>query len=456
MDQKKVSILIADDDKNARLILADIVREMGFYADEASDGLETLQMLSGNMFDILLLDLKMPKLDGMHVLKRLRTKRLKPEVIVVTSHPDVAYAVEAIKLGAYDFVSRDDVESRLEVSIRNALAKRKLEKENKSLKDELLAQQEMLGESQPMQELREKIAKVAPTDCTVLITGESGIGKELVARQIHQLSLRREKPLITINCSALPETLLESELFGHVKGAFTSATVNKKGKFEIADKGTLFLDEIGDMSLNAQSKLLRVLETGDIQKVGAAQSINVDVRVIAATNKDLKKAVKDKNFRQDLYYRINVITISVPPLRERKEDIPLLANYYLNYFSRNTEISEKRFSERAMELLINYAWPGNVRELKNLMNRLAIFSSSEIINEWELSQYWEIKELANFDSGNIPSNLTLEQARRIFETHYIRRTLIKCKGNITKTAQLLNLNRSYLHEKMKELGVREL
>lgn len=456
MNSKEMtSILIADDNKNARLILSDIAREMKFATDAASDGIETLQKLAEKKYDILLLDLDMPKLSGLQVLKRIQRNKHKPEVIVVTSYASIPNAVEATKLGAFDFIARDDVENRLAVTIRNALAKRHLETENIELKKELTLEPQMLGESKPMQLLREQIDKIAKTECTVLILGESGSGKELVAHQIHQKSPRKNKPFITVNCSALPETLLESELFGHVKGAFTSATLNKKGKFEAADGGTILLDEIGDMSLSAQSKLLRVLESGDIEKVGATQSTKVDVRVIAATNKNLVQATQDQHFRQDLYYRINVVTIRVPPLREHREDIPLLAHHYLKYFSRQIPNSDKRLSHNAIEELKNYSWPGNVRELRNLMQRIAILSSSEEINQWELHQYWAPQKIDLPTNETISSNLPLDEARRIFEANYIHQTLSKCNGNITKTAQLLNLNRSYLYEKMKELGIRE-
>lgn len=453
MSNHLIKILIADDDVNFRLVLADIIKDLGYQSQQAVDGVDALEKLSVDNYDLLLLDLTMPRMGGMEVLERLKEKKRTPEVIVVTSHATIRNAVEATKYGAFDFVAREEVEERLPVSIRNVLNKRRLESENIQLKQETESTPGLLGESQPMQRMRQEIRKVAPLNSTILIEGASGSGKELVAREIHANSRLNESPLVTVNCSALPDTLVESELFGHVKGAFTNATSNKKGKFEIADGGTIFLDEIGDMSLGAQAKLLRVLENGDIQKVGATQPINVTVRVIAATNKSLEQEVSNRFFREDLYHRLNVIKIHVPSLQDHSEDIPLLTRYFLKKYSRQNLIPEKSFTGDALRELKNYSWPGNIRELRNLMERIAIMSTSETIDVWELHQWWTHATSKLIPYEDISSDLTLEEARRHFEAHYIRHILNKCDGNVTKSAQRLNLNRSYLHEKIRELGI---
>ncbi|MBD3290997.1 response regulator [candidate division KSB1 bacterium] len=453
MNNHLIKILIADDDVNFRLVLTDIIKDLGYKSQQAVDGVDALEKLSITDFDLLLLDLTMPRMGGMDVLERLKEKKRTPEVIVVTSHATIRNAVEATKFGAFDFVAREEVEERLPVSIRNALNKRRLESENIKLKQETDSTPELLGESQPMQRLRQEIRKVALLNSTILIEGASGSGKELVAREIHVNSRLNESPLVTVNCSALPDTLVESELFGHVKGAFTNATSNKKGKFEIANDGTIFLDEIGDMSPGAQAKLLRVLETGDIQKVGATQPINVSVRVIAATNKNLAQEVSNRIFREDLYHRLNVIKIIVPALKDHQEDIPLLCRYFLKKYSRQNLIPQKMLTREALKELQSYSWPGNIRELRNLMERIAIMSTSETIDVWELHQWWNHATPKLIPYEDISSDLTLEDARRHFEAHYIRHILNKCSGNITKSAQRLSLNRSYLHEKIRELGI---
>ncbi len=453
MNNHLIKILIADDDVNFRLVLADIIKDLGYKSQQAVDGVDALEKLSIAHFDLLLLDLTMPRMGGMEVLKRLKEKKRTPEVIVVTSHATIRNAVEATKFGAFDFVAREEVEERLPVSIRNALNKRRLESENIQLKQETESTPGLLGESQPMQRMRQEIRKVAPLNSTILIEGASGSGKELVAREIHVNSRLNESPLVTVNCSALPDTLVESELFGHVKGAFTNATANKKGKFEIADGGTIFLDEIGDMSQGAQAKLLRVLENGDIQKVGATQPINVSVRVIAATNKNLAEEVSNRFFREDLYHRLNVIKIHVPSLQEHSDDIPLLTRYFLKKYSRQNLIPQKMLTKEALQELQSYSWPGNIRELRNLMERIAIMSTSETIDVWELHQWWTHATTTLIPYEDISSDLTLEDARRHFEAHYIRHILNKCGGNVTKSAQRLSLNRSYLHEKIRELGI---
>lgn len=449
--EEPVRVLIAEDNRNIRLQLRDIVEEEGYQVEEAADGEETLARLSDSDFDLLLLDLQMPKLSGMQVLERAKGLAHPPEILVVTGVGTVDTAVQATRLGAFDFIEREAVERRLLVSMRNALQKRQMERENRQLRG-LRQPGEMLGTSAAMAALRERIAQVAKTDSTVLILGQSGAGKELVARALHQQSLRAAKPFVIVNCSALSETLLESELFGHVKGSFTGAHFAKKGKFELADSGTIFLDEIGDMSPTAQAKFLRVLEYGEIQKIGSSENMRVNVRVLAATNHQLEQDVADGRFRADLYHRLKVVILRVPPLREHPEDIPLLANHFLRAFCELSRRPQIVLSPEAMRLLLSYHWPNNVRELRNLMERVALLSSSEVVSEWELERLWERDQGGPefFLRGRI---VPLDQAWREFERAYIKRALAACRGNVSKTARLLQINRSHLHVKMKELGV---
>ncbi|MDZ7393972.1 MAG: sigma-54 dependent transcriptional regulator [candidate division KSB1 bacterium] len=449
--EEPVRVLIAEDNRNIRLQLRDIVEEAGYQVEEAADGEEALAQLSNSDFDLLLLDLQMPKLSGMQVLERAKGLAHPPEILVVTGVGTVDTAVQATRLGAFDFIEREAVERRLLVSMRNALQKRQMERENRRLRG-LRQPGEMLGTSVAMAALRERIAQVAKTDSTVLILGESGAGKELVARALHQQSLRAAKPFVIVNCSALSETLLESELFGHVKGSFTGAHFAKKGKFELADSGTIFLDEIGDMSPTAQAKFLRVLEYGEIQKIGSSENMRVNVRVLAATNHQLEQDVADGRFRADLYHRLKVVILRVPPLREHPEDIPLLANHFLRAFCELSRRPQIVLSPEAMRLLLSYHWPNNVRELRNLMERVALLSSSEVVSEWELEELWERDQggAEFFLRGRI---VPLDQAWREFERAYIKRALAACNGNVSKTARLLQINRSHLHVKMKELGV---
>lgn len=372
------TILVVDDERAIRSTLSEILSFEGFTIDEAADGAEAIRKIKENNYDCILCDIKMPKTDGMEVLEQ--TKELKPDIpfIVISGHGNIETAVEAVKKGAFDFISKPPDLNRLLITIRNAMDKKSLVTETKQLRKRITRSGEMVGESAEMQKIRDTIAKVAPTDARVLVTGENGVGKELVARQIHALSSRADAPLIEVNCAAIPSELIESELFGHEKGSFTSAIKQRIGKFEQASGGTLFLDEIGDMSHDAQAKMLRALQEGKITRVGGDKEIKVDVRVIAATNKDLLKEVEEKKFRLDLYHRLSVILINVPSLNNRRDDIPLLIEHFMREISEDYKQPVKDMEPDAVEALQQYNWTGNIRELRNVVERLIILSDKTI------------------------------------------------------------------------------
>lgn len=372
------TILIIDDEKSIRRTLREILEYEGYKVEEAVDGLEGLSMLKERTFDAILLDIKMPKMDGLEVLDKIMQTNPDTPVIMVSGHGTIDTAVEAVKKGAYDFVAKPMDLNRLLISLRNALEKVSLVTETKVLKRRVSKTREILGQSPAVEKIKEKIEKVAPTDARVLITGDNGTGKELVARWIHEKSNRASGPIVEVNCAAIPTELIESELFGHEKGSFTSAIKQRIGKFETANGGTLFLDEIGDMSLSAQAKVLRALQEGKITRVGADKDINVDVRVIAATNKDLLKEVEEKNFRLDLYHRLSVILIHVPSLNDRRDDIPMLVDQFLKDICNDYGIATKEIDVAAISLLKQYNWTGNIRELRNVVERLVILSGKSI------------------------------------------------------------------------------
>ena len=375
------NILIIDDEKSIRKTLTEILSYEGYKIDEAVDGEEGLKKFSEKTYDVVLCDIKMPKLDGIEFLDR--SKQINPDVpvIMISGHGNVDTAVEAVKKGAFDYISKPPDLNRLLITLRNALDKQSLVTETKVLKRKVGKSLEMVGNSGPLQKIKDTIEKVAPTDARVLITGENGAGKELVARWIHEKSNRNTGPMVEVNCAAIPAELIESELFGHEKGSFTSAIKQRIGKFETANGGTLFLDEIGDMSLNAQAKVLRALQEGKITRVGADKDISVDVRVIAATNKDLLKEVDEKNFRLDLYHRLGVIIIHVPSLNERRDDVPSLVEHFLDIIANEYGQPKKEVDAAAMEALKNYNWTGNIRELRNVVERLIILSGKKITLE---------------------------------------------------------------------------
>jgi two-component system nitrogen regulation response regulator NtrX len=374
-------ILIIDDEKAIRKTLGEILSYEGYKMDEAGDGEEGLKKFREKNYDVVLCDIKMPKIDGIEFLEKAREINADIPIIMISGHGTIETAVEAVKKGAYDYISKPPDLNRLLITIRNAMDKTSLVTETKVLKRKVARVQEMIGESAPIKKIKETIAKVSPTEARVLITGENGVGKELVARWLHEKSGRAEGPLVEVNCAAIPSELIESELFGHEKGSFTSAIKQRIGKFEQANGGTLFLDEIGDMSLSAQAKVLRALQEGKITRVGADKDIMVDVRVIAATNKDLLKEVDDKNFRLDLYHRLSVIVIHVPSLNERQDDIPLLTDQFLEDICADYGIAKKLMEPAAIEELKAYNWTGNIRELRNVVERLVILSGKTITRE---------------------------------------------------------------------------
>jgi DNA-binding NtrC family response regulator len=375
------TILIIDDEKAIRKTLTEILSFEGYKIEEAADGEEGLKKFKDKTFDVVLCDIKMPKIDGIDFLQKAVEVNADVPIIMISGHGNIETAVEAVKKGAYDFIQKPPDLNRLLITIRNAMERNNLVSETKTLKRKAFKVQDMIGQSEPIKKIKTTIEKVAPTEARVLITGENGVGKELVARWLHEKSSRAGNPLVEVNCAAIPSELIESELFGHEKGSFTSAIKQRIGKFEQANGGTLFLDEIGDMSLNAQAKVLRALQEGKITRVGADKDISVDVRVVAATNKDLMKEVEAKNFRLDLYHRLSVILIHVPSLNERRDDIPLLVETFLDDICDDYGTVRKMISDEAMRLLQEYDWTGNIRELRNVVERLVILSGKSITKE---------------------------------------------------------------------------
>lgn len=373
------SILIIDDERSIRNVLKDILGNEGHQITEASDGEEGLQKFKAAVYDMVLCDIKMPKLDGIEFLQKAKEVNIDIPIIMISGHGNIDTAVDAVKKGAFDYIAKPPDLNRLLITIRNALDRTKLVLETKVLKKKVDKVQEIIGHAAPIQKIKETIEKVAPTDARVLITGENGSGKELVARWLHEKSTRNASAIIEVNCAAIPSELIESELFGHEKGSFTSAIKQRIGKFEQANGGTIFLDEIGDMSLSAQAKVLRALQEGKITRVGGDKEISIDVRVVAATNKNLLKEVEEKNFRLDLYHRLGVILIHVPSLNDRREDIPLLAEYFLAEIASEYRQSKKSIDKKAMDILVQHNWTGNIRELRNVVERLIILSGKEIV-----------------------------------------------------------------------------
>jgi two-component system nitrogen regulation response regulator NtrX len=442
-------ILIVDDEAGIRESLSSILRDEGYRVEALASGEEALQRAADGDIDVVLLDIWLEGMDGLETLSRLQAMPRPPAVIIISGHGNIETAVRATKLGAFDFVEKPPSLEKIIVLVRNALQQRHLEEENQLLRAELGHRYQVLGESVPMKALRQQIAVTAPTNGRVLIYGESGTGKELVARSLHAASLRNKGPFVEVNCAAIPEELIESELFGHVKGSFTGATEDKTGKFQKADGGTLFLDEVGDMSLRTQSKVLRVLEQQRFEPVGSNQTLSVDVRVIAATNKNLEQEIARGAFRQDLFYRLNVIPFCVPPLRDRREDIPTLTRYFLAEFSSAYGRRSKELSDTAMEILLRYPWPGNVRELRNLVERLVIVCPQQRIEPHHLPP--ELFRGVS-ESPHQPYS-TLHEARSAYEREFILRKLQENRWNMTQTATALGLERSHLYRKMKSLGI---
>ncbi len=446
------SVLIVDDELSILQSLGGLLSDEGFEVLTATNGYEALKLIDDMAPDLVLLDIWMPGIDGLETLKEIKKNNPFLQVIIISGHGNIETAVKATKLGAYDFIEKPLSIEKVIVAINNALSFRRLEEENRYLRKKTIEKNSLTGNSPATQELKKQIAIAAPKDAWILISGENGTGKELVARSIHQLSSRSDKPMIDVNCAAIPEELIESELFGHEKNTLPGNPSKKLGKFELAAGGTIFLDEIGDMSLRTQGKILRVLQELQFQRVGGSRVISVDVRIIAATNKDLEAEIAAGRFREDLYYRLNVIPITVEPLRNRKDDIPPLVETFLREAALEHRGESKRVSEAAMDALMAYAWPGNVRELKNLVERMAIMVESEEIDIGDLPNL-----CGSGESEGLMCRLTdlyeienLKDARKEFEKIYIQKKLEEQDHNIKKTAETIGVARSYLHKKLKE------
>ncbi|MEK7309139.1 MAG: sigma-54 dependent transcriptional regulator [Nitrospirota bacterium] len=443
----KATILLVDDEEGILETLSGILEDEGYEVSAVSSGEKALDLVKELSPDVVILDVWMPGgIDGLETLRAIKEITQKPAVIMISGHSNIDIAVQATKLGAYDFLEKPLTLEKILILVKRALEKQSLEKENTALKTSIAQTWEIVGESPQIITLKDTISKAAASQGRILIFGESGTGKELVARALHEASSRKNKGFVEVNCAAIPNELIESELFGHEKGSFTGAFERKKGKFELADEGTLFLDEIGDMSLATQAKVLRVIETQEFQRVGGSKNIKVDVRIIAATNKNLEEEIKKVNFRDDLYFRLNVIPINLPPLRERKDDIPLLVERFLEIFAQQYGQKTKKISKTTLNALMDYDWPGNVRELKNTIERLMIMNSAEIIEINHIASLRETK--ADYESFK-----TLREARKQFEKDFILAKLQKNNWNVSKTADNLEIERSNLHKKIKALGI---
>ena len=454
----KKLILIVDDEKAARFGMKLALEKDGYQVVEASDGIEAFEIIKAKSPSLIFLDINMPKINGIQVLEEINQMESPPMIVIVTAYGSEKVAVDAMKKGAYDYIAKPYEIDDLRLIAKHAFEKLALEEENTRLRseiDRLGSRGKIVGESREMNQLFNKIEKVGPSDVTVLVQGESGSGKELVAKEIHKISSRKNRPMITMNCAALPETLIESELFGHEKGAFTGATERRLGKFELADKGTIFLDEIGDMSPNTQAKVLRVLQEQSFERLGGTETLRVDVRLISATHKDLLKEIKEGNFREDLYYRLKVVEISLPPLRNRREDIIILAENFIQYFSEKHRKNVKLISNDAVKIFTKYSWPGNVRELQNVIESAVVMANAETL---EISDFPE--EISNSDiNRSFDYNLPFRDAKKIvvdtFERDFVSRKLAENNGNISKTAEALGMHRQSLQQKIKDLNMKQ-
>ena len=449
----KPTILIVDDEPGVRSALGGVLRDEGYAVEAVPSGEACLERVTRGSVDLILLDVWLPGMDGLATLARLRERQVDAQIVLISGHGNIESAVRAIKMGAFDFVEKPLSLEKTVLVVRNALRQRRLEAENRALRARVDRTQTMVGESYAMRQLREQVAMAAPTNGRVLIYGENGTGKELVARTIHTLSRRRIGPFVEVNCAAIPEELIESELFGHVRGAFTGAVADRRGKFEAADGGTIFLDEIADMSLKTQAKVLRVLQEQTLEAVGGSTRIKVDARVLAATNKELQAEIRAGRFREDLYFRLNVIPIFVPPLRDRQEDIALLAEHFMAEFAREYGRRIKNFDPGAVSVIQHYPWPGNVRELRNVIERLMIMVPGDAITAADLS-FLERDPMTRPELASAPvDRLTLHEARDRFERDLILRTLAEQQGNMSRTAEVLGVERSNLYRKMKTFGI---
>jgi two-component system nitrogen regulation response regulator NtrX len=455
----KSRILVIDDEAAIRDSLRMILEYEGYEFLGAATGQDGLAAAEREAPDLVFLDIKMPGMDGLEVLQRLRTSNEALPVVMISGHATVTTAVEATRLGAFDFIEKPLASERVLVTIRNALDRSRLADENRSLKRVMEVRHQIVGESPALKKVTEAVRRAAPTNATVLIAGESGVGKELVARAIHRNSLRSRERFVQVNCAAIPDDLIESELFGHEKGSFTGATEKQIGKFEQADKGTIFLDEVGDMSLKTQAKVLRVLQEGEVERLGSARTIKVEVRVIAATNKRLEEEIEKGTFREDLYFRLAVIPIWVPPLRERREDIPLLVRHFVDLFSRDNNFRPKRVTPAAMDVLQRYRWKGNIRELRNTVERLIIMTPADAIDLPDLP------EAIRDDAAGAPASSkgggdadpikagTLREHKELSERQFLVQKLRETGWNISKTAELIDTPRSNLYKKLEQYAI---
>jgi len=451
------NILVIDDEPGIRTVLRDIFEDESYTVFDAGDGIQGLDMLKSEVIHLVVLDVWLPNIGGIDVLKKIKEEYPEIEVIIISGHANIDLAVKAVKFGAFDFLEKPLSLDKILTLARNAIAMNALKTENKQLKSSYISEEKMIGDSEAIRQIKQTIDQSAASDAKILITGDNGTGKELVARAIHRKSRRSSQPFIEVNCAAIPDTLIESELFGHEKGAFTGALATRKGKFESADGGTLFLDEVADMSLSAQAKVLRVIQEMRFERVGSEETRSVDVRVIAATNKDIQREISAGKFREDLYFRLNVVPIHVPPLAERSEDIPMLIEHFIDQMKNNGNITASKFSDGAMAFLLEYSWPGNVRELKNYIERVTIMSEEDIISRETAEKFLgpaddKPEKISNPLIEKF-SNMKLSEARDEFERMLLLHKLEENEYNITKAAQSLGIYPSNLHGKIKKFDI---
>ena len=448
------SILVVDDEPGVRSSVAGVLSDEGLAVDTAASGEECLERATAGSYAVIVLDIWLPGIDGLTTLQRLTERGVDARVVMMSGHGSIEQAVKAIKLGAFDFVEKPLSLDKTVLVVRNALRQHRLERENRDLRARVETPVTLVGDSPAMRALRRLVETAGPSLGRVLILGENGTGKEVVARLIHQHSARRNRPFVEVNCAAIPEELIETELFGHVRGAFTGAIADRPGRFEQADGGTLFLDEVGDMSLKTQAKVLRVLQEQSLERVGGGQRLRVDVRVLAATNKDLQAEIRQGRFREDLFFRLSVVPVAIPPLRERREDIPVLAEHFMATISREYGRRMRRLTPEALARLQAYDWPGNVRELRNAVERLIIMGHDDRVTAEEVAFLGDGHQQGVLrDPAAEAGSLRLSEARDAFEREFILRTLARAQGNMSRTADLLGLERSNLYKKMRAFGI---
>ncbi|MBN1836009.1 MAG: sigma-54-dependent Fis family transcriptional regulator [Spirochaetales bacterium] len=447
-------ILVVDDEQGIRQVLSDVLHDEGYGVTAAEDGYQALQALQNESIDLVILDVWLPNMGGIDVLKAIKKEHPEIEVIIISGHANINMAVQAVKIGAFDFLEKPLSLDKTITAVHNALKLEELRKENRNLRQSLYVEDRMVGGSEGLRKVQALIEQSAGSDARILILGENGTGKELVAREIHRRSYRSAGPFVEINCASIPETLIESELFGHEKGSFTNAVARRRGKFELADGGTLFLDEIADMSLATQAKVLRVIQELKFERVGGEQSIGVDVRLVAATNRNIEEEVRAGRFREDLYFRINVVPIYVPPLRERLEDLEELLDYFMNKLKAAPEAEPKRLSPEALRLLRAHPWPGNIRELKNFVERVNIMAEEQEISAETVRRYLSSRtEPEPEEPQKDYASMKLTQAKEEFERDLLVRKLEEHGGNITKASRALGISPSHLHNKIRKYGI---